>query len=401
MTNPSAAANLPPARATLKGPFGRRAIRLGSIQNIEVGLDISWLFIFGLVTISLASQFEAEHENWGTALYWGAGLIASLLFFSSILLHELGHSLTSNALGLPVESITLFIFGGLAKLSGRPTSPRDEFLIGAAGPAVSVLLGLLFLGLANLSSDTTLLGEMSVAIFSWLGMVNLILVVFNLFPGYPLDGGHLLRAAVWSVTGKERVGTLVVSKLGLLFALLLIGVGAVSVLAMGAVQGFWLVLIGWFLMRASRGAVDQEILEERLGAISVAEAMVEDCLRMPGHVSVEELISGAILKRGERQACVQENGEFLGLVTLNEVKTVPPSERSLTPISAIMTPRSRLVTISSEESLWIAMTKMSDSEVNQLPVLEGERLLGVITREQLLRVMRNQLDLAKQDRHAR
>jgi len=381
------------ARPPLLGPFGRKAIRLGRFLDIEIGLDFSWLFIFALVTVSLSGQFGAEHGDWSSATAWSAGVLASLIFFLSILLHELGHSVTSNALGLPVKSITLFIFGGLARLSGKPRTPREEFLIGIAGPAVSVALGVLFLGVAFALPSETFAGEFASAIFSWLGQINLMLAVFNMFPGHPLDGGHILRAAVWAWTGKEHLATRVASAMGSTFALFLIGFGAVSILALGNIGGFWLVLIGWFLMRASQGSVLQEVLEYRLGRVRAREAMAERCPRVPAHMTVDELISGAILRRGERHFCVEENGALQGLITLNQVKSVPVLERAETPVAAIMIPRARLGTIDGDETLWIAMKRMDDMGVNQLPVMSGEHLIGILSREQLLRVVRNQLDL--------
>jgi Zn-dependent protease len=391
----SASPDAAPRRAPLIGPFGRKAIRAGRIANIEVGFDLSWIFVFALVTIALAGQFAAEHEAWSRPEAWAAGLVAALLFFLSILLHELGHSLTSNLLGIPVRSITLFVFGGLAQLAGKPGRPRDEFLIGMAGPAVSVVLGALFLGIAALVPETAPLGEPAVAIFGWLGFVNLALAAFNLFPGHPLDGGHVLRAAVWAATGDERRGTAAAAAMGTAFALLLIGVGAVMVVFAGAIGGFWLVLIGWFVMRASQGSVLQEMLQERLSRVAVREAMVERCPRVGADETVEALISDAILKQGQRHFCVERDGELAGLVTLNELKSVAPAERATTRVAAIMIPRERLQTIAGDDSLWDALGRMDDLGVNQLPVVRDAQLVGLLTREQLLRVIRNQLDFAR------
>jgi len=397
MADATATSDASARRPPLMGPFGRKAVRVGRILNIEVGFDLSWLFIFALVTVGLSTKFGAEHEEWSRIETWGAGLGASLIFFLSILLHELGHSVTSNRLGLPVRSITLFIFGGLATLSGKPERPRDEFLIGVAGPAVSVALGGIFYGIAAVIPETARAGELLVAIFSWLGFVNIVLAAFNLYPGHPLDGGHLLRAIVWAISGNERLGTAVASALGSAFAMFLMGAGAISILLLGSLGGFWLVLIGWFLMRASRGTLLQEVLEERLGRVTAREAMADHCPRVAGDETVEELIAGPILQQGLRHFCVEEHDELTGLITLNEVKSVAAEERATTRIASVMVPRTQLATIEADDSLWNALRRMDDLRVNQLPVVSAGRLIGLLTREQLVRVIRNQMDIG-QDR---
>ena len=385
----------PTRRPPLLGPFGRKAVRVGRLLNIEIGFDLSWLFILVLVTVGLAEKFRIEHEQWSALQSWGTGFVTSLAFFLSILLHELGHSVTSNALGLPVRSITLFVFGGLAKLSGKPKTPRDEFLIGLAGPAVSLALGGLFLGMAALVPSVPGVGELAAAAFSWLGFVNIVLAAFNLFPGYPLDGGHLLRAVVWAVTGSEFRGTALASALGTAFALSLIGFGAMSILLLRSIGGFWLVLIGWFVMRASQSSVLQELLEDRLSRVTSRETLADDCPRVDADETVESLIAGAILQKGQRCFCVEEQGEFKGLVTLSDVKSISAHERATTSLASIMVPLEHLATISGDETLWDAMRTMDDRGVNQLPVMHEGRLIGLLTREHLLRVIRNQMDLGR------
>jgi len=202
---------------------------------------------------------------------------------------------------------------------------------------------------------------------------------------------------VWAISGNERLGTAVASALGSAFAMFLMGAGAISILLLGSLGGFWLVLIGWFLMRASRGTLLQEVLEERLGRVTAREAMADHCPRVAGDETVEELIAGPILQQGLRHFCVEEHDELTGLITLNEVKSVAAEERATTRIASVMVPRTQLATIEADDSLWNALRRMDDLRVNQLPVVSAGRLIGLLTREQLVRVIRNQMDIG-QDR---
>ena len=382
-----------PKRPELKGPFGGRAFRLGRVAGIDVGLDRSWIFVFLLITFSLARGFASGEAPLGPVAAWGGALLASLLFFSSILLHEFGHSLTSNALGLPVRSITLFIFGGLARLSGEPERPRDEFLIAAAGPAVSVGLGLLFLAVGSLAS---LAGAPPVfaVIFGWLGSVNLILAVFNLVPGFPLDGGRILRAVVWQVTGSFERATAVASQAGAVFAFFLIGTGVFLVLAAGALfNGLWLVFIGWFLLSAARGSATQVVLERQLGAVRLEAAMAPPEPRESAGATVAQAVEDQILGQGSRFFFVGERGAPLGFVTLPDIKRVPEAERAATPVRAIMKIPPALRTLPHDVSLWKALRALDEQGATELPVERHGELVGVLTRARITGIARNLREL--------
>lgn len=385
-------------KPALVGPFGSPALRVGRFFGIDVGVDASWIFIFLLITISLSQMFLSQHADWPASFAWAAAIVTSVVFFLSILLHEFGHSLTSNALGLPVRSITLFLFGGLASLSGEPERPRDEFLIGAAGPLVSILLGGLFYGLGLLVPGDPILAELARSVLLWLGTINLILAAFNLFPGFPLDGGHLLRAALWHWTGDFGRSTRIASGAGSIFALALIGVGVLTGLFTGNLfGGLWYVLIGWFLLSAARRTTSQVALEAQLGKSRVGDAMapLERSLvpSVEGSETVAEVIEGPVLHQGRRFILVEERGEPVGLVTLEDIKRVPPAERRSTPVASIMVPRSELVTTTPDSTLLDAMKRMEEAGVNQLPVVEDGRVAGVLSREQLLGVLRARMEL--------
>jgi Zn-dependent protease len=305
---------------------------------------------------------------------------------------------TSNALGVPVRSITLFLFGGLASLSKEPERPRDEFLIGAAGPAVSVLLGVAFGLLSLLMPEGPLVGQVAAEVFGWLGWINLVLAVFNLFPGFPLDGGHLLRAAVWAWTGSIERATRVAAGMGVVFAMGLIGLGILIAIPGGnLLGGLWLVFIGWFVLSAARGSTTQMVLERGLSGLSVREVVDPDPPMVTRAASVADVIAGPVLKQGLRWVLVRDHEGPVGLVTLHEIKAVPEAERANTPIGQVMRPRSRLVTVRLDTTLWQALKTLQEAGVNQLPVLDPEgRFAGMLSRERLLGVVRNQLELSGQ-----
>jgi len=383
-----------PRPPELVGPFGRPAIRLGRVLGIDVGLDWSWIFIFLLMTLSLAKGFAQGGDGWAPWQSSAGGLLASVLFFTSILLHEFGHSLTSNALGLPVRSITLFIFGGMARLSREPESPRDEFLIAAAGPAVSVVLGLAFLLTSAALPDRPAALDVLRVVCGWLGSINLALAGFNLVPGFPLDGGRLFRALVWRVTGDYERATFAAAAVGSGFAFLLIAAGIVIGLLGGNLfSGLWLVFIGWFLLSAARGSTLRTVLKRQLGGIPASRAAAPLEPLVGGDWTVAEAIENVVLAGGRRAFFVEEGGEPVGMVTLHELKRVPPEARQTTPVRTVMLPGEQLVTVPYEASLWRALELMNEAGVSQLPVEREGRLSGLLTRERLLRIIQSVQEL--------
>ena len=385
---PQAAA--PPA--PVRGVFGGGAWSLGRISGIEIAVDHSWVLIFALITFSLGSRFGAAHESWSDVQAWSAALVTSLLFFASIVLHELGHSLTAQRFGLRVRSITLFVVGGVARLESEPKRPADEVVIAAAGPLVSVLLGLGFALLA----ETGLGGETVVAIFDWLGTINVFLAVFNCVPGFPLDGGRVLRGIVWAATGSFERATRIAAGSGTLVAYGLIFFGIVTALVSGnVVSGIWLAFIGWFLLTAARSSVGQVQIERILSRVRGIDAIerVEEAT-VSGGESVAQLANEAVLRRGLRTFYVVDPaGNLRGLATLRELASVPADARPHTRIDQVMLPAERVLVLQPRESAWVALQRMAEHGVNQLPVVDGGRLLGAVTRERLLGVVQAGLTL--------
>ncbi|MDQ7030039.1 MAG: site-2 protease family protein [Ardenticatenia bacterium] len=364
-------------------------LRIARLFGIPISVDASWFLIFALVTFSLASSyFPARYPHWSPMAYWIVGLITSLLFFLSVLLHELAHSLMTQALGQRVRGITLFIFGGVAELEGEPRRAIDEFLIAAVGPATSVALGVGFFLLGWLAP----VAQVQVA-SRYLGFVNILLALFNLIPGFPLDGGRILRSLVWAVTGSFTRASRIASGVGEVIAWLFILVGALLALRGLVFNGLWLAFIGWFLLNAARASYRQVVLEEVLKNVHV-----QDCMRT--HVpltSPEETLASLvkrILREGERAYLVAADGRVLGIVTLKDVRKVPPEVHPVTSVVQIMTPTARLRTVPPSATLWDAFRIMTEEDIHQIPVVdELHRLLGLVRRNDILRHMQMRSEL--------
>ena len=290
-----------------------------------------------------------------------------------------------------MRSITLFLFGGVAELSSEAKRPREEIVVAVAGPLVSVLLGLFFLGLAT---GVGAEGGLVRRGLGWLGRINLLLAAFNVVPGFPLDGGRVLRGILWSISGDFTRATRVAGACGAIFAWTLMGVGALSAVLGGQlVGGIWFVLIGWFLLSAARATVGQEAMQRALARVWVRETLVPvtEAL-LSGDESVAEVLEGMVLRQGRRTFFVVDAaGRLRGLVTLRELAQTPPTERATTPVLRVMLGADQLAVVSPEDSGHVALSRMVELGVNQLPVVSDDRLVGAVTREALLGVVRAQL----------
>jgi Zn-dependent protease len=359
-------------------------------------VDHTWVLIFVLVTVSLATRLGVHAEDWGRGVVWGTAVATSLLFFASIVLHELGHSLLAQRVGVRVRSITLFVFGGLARLESEPQRPRDEVLIALAGPLVSVGLAVVFSAAAGLAGGAPGALEVVAEASTWLARINLVVAIFNVVPGFPLDGGRVLRGVVWAATGSFERATRIAAASGSLFAYTLIGLGIFSVFfARQLLGGLWLVFIGWFLLSAARATVGQMVIEQILERVGVAHVFERgEEARVPGHARVTELIMQGVMQQGLRTFyVVDERGQLRGLVTLLELSQVPEEERAQRRAEEVMVPAEGLATTSPDESCWEAFRRLSEWNVNQLPVVVDGRLLGALTRERLMAVVQAQLEL--------
>ncbi len=377
--------------------------RLGRLFGIKINVDWSWLFIFLLVTWNLAVVFGNVHPGWGLGLNIAIAVAASILFFASVLAHELAHSLMAIAQGVPVRSITLFLFGGVSNIEREPPSPRAEFLITIVGPLTSVVLGVIFIllagagtlnlggavqnpeaALANLGPITTLL--------LWLGPINILLGVFNMVPGFPLDGGRVLRSILWAATGSLHSATRWASYVGQGVAWLMIIAGVAMVFGAeipffgsGLVSGLWLAFIGWFLNNASVQSYRQVVVQNLLEDLPVSAIMRRDPPVVQAEMPISSLVHDSVMGTDEHAFPVMDNGRLVGIVCLHDIRGVDRDRWDSTRITDIMTPREKLITTSPDEESDDALNKLRKGDHRQLPVLQQEQLVGLLRRRDIMR----------------
>jgi Zn-dependent protease/predicted transcriptional regulator len=360
------------------------SFKIGRIAGIQIGIHYTWLFAFFLVAWSLAQGFfPANYPGWTEATYWIVGAVTALLLFVSVLIHELSHSFVAKARGIGVDSITLFIFGGVSNLKTESEESRDEFLISVVGPLTSfALAGLAWLGDRALAPGNSPLG----ATLSYLAMINLMLGIFNLIPGFPLDGGRVLRSIIWGVTGSMRRATEVASFVGQGFGFLLILWGVSQIFGGSFLNGLWIAFIGWFLNNAAEATRRSVVARESLRGVRVAALMDPEPPIVDPRLNVQDFVFEYVLRRGQRAALLTEDGRLLGIASISDAKKVPQEEWAATPIGRIMTP-APLRTIAPKTELSQALGLLVDGELNQLPVVQDSRLVGMLSRADVLRFL--------------
>jgi Zn-dependent protease len=378
--------------------------RLATIAGIDIAIDWSLLIIFTLITVVLATNvFPIWHPGWDLLLCWSTAFMAAILFFASVLTHELSHALVGRANGVTVRRITLFVFGGMAQMENEPPSWRAELAMTVVGPLTSLGLGFLFMWLGGVLAGPVAItpedpAKMIAALnpgatmFIWLGWVNIFLGLFNLVPGFPLDGGRVLRALLWAVTGDLNLATLWASRGGRAFAWLLIGTGFAMILGVhvpvfggGSLNGLWLAFIGWFLNNAAVMSYEQLALRNALQGVPVFRLMQTRLARIAPRTSVEDVIEKHVMESGQRVFPVEEDGRFMGLTSLRDLQAVAAADRAHTPVSECMTPLERLVTVSPDTDSISALTLLGSADLNQLPVVDQGRCVGMVRREDILK----------------
>jgi Zn-dependent protease/CBS domain-containing protein len=365
-------------------------LRLGKLLGIELRLDYSWFLIFLLLTWSLAGHYLMVNAGWSAGVRLSLALVTALLFFASVLAHEYGHSLVARRLGVGVERITLFIFGGMAHLKGEPKRARDEFLIAVAGPLVSLGLALVFEVLLGLARPQGLAGL--VAVSFWLRNINLALALFNLIPGFPLDGGRVLRAVLWAATGNLERATRTASLVGQGVAFVFVAFGLWQLLRGSWVNGLWTAFIGWFLYRAATSHLEQLSLQELLRGVPVREVMLSDCPRIDPGMRVAALVEH-VMGSGRRCFPVLSEQRLVGLVTLHQIKALGRDQWAQTSVAEVMIPAAALLTSEPDEDVSSALERMVSADVNQLPVLAADQFVGMVTREGILNYLRTRSEL--------
>ncbi|MFQ6041327.1 MAG: site-2 protease family protein [Candidatus Poribacteria bacterium] len=367
----------------------KNSLRLGKILDIEIRLDYSWFIIFTLITGSLVQYFISRGMTITTSLV--IGILTSLLFFASVLAHELSHSFVARAEGVPVHSITLFIFGGVAHITKEPKRARDEFFMALAGPAISIVIAILFGVIWFVTSN---LSKPVAALASWLGMINGMLAVFNLIPGFPLDGGRVLRSIIWGITGNLRKSTQAASIVGRAVAYIFIFIGIWRIFFQKDwLGGLWIAFIGWFLENAAANSYRQVALRDTLEGHTAKEVMVTDCAYVPQQLTLEELVNNYILYTGRRCFPVVDEGSVLGIVTLHNVKAISKERWHSTTVSEIMTPLEKLQTVHPDDGLFDVLERMTHEDVNQLPVIDYGKLVGMVARDNVLAFIHTRTEL--------
>ena len=367
------------------------SFRLGKIAGIEIDINVSWIIILVLLTVSLATGwFPQLYPGWSIATYWVVSLISALLLFVSVLLHELSHSLVARRRGLAVKNITLFIFGGVSNIEQEPKSPGVEFQMAVVGPLTSLLIGavcyLLLLPLRGTHSPLE-------SILFYLAATNILLGLFNLIPGFPLDGGRVLRSIVWKITGSLAKATRVASLSGQIIAYLFIFWGLWQLFGGDVLDGIWIGFIGWFLLSAAQSANTQVALQSALRGVTVAEVMNPTPPTVPANISLQKLTDEYFLPHGLRCALVMQGDRLAGLITLSDIRHVPREQWGYIPVSQAMIPVERLHVVSPQQGLNDVLPLMAGRDVNQLPVVQNGVPVGIVSRDAILRYLEVQRSL--------
>lgn len=381
----------------------RGGLRLGRLFGIDVVIDWSWGLIFLLISWNLTEVFLRWHPEWSLGGSLLLALVAALLFFGSVLAHELAHSLVAGSFGVRVREIRLFLFGGVSNLEGEPPSAGAELWTAIVGPVVSFAIGIALTTVAAVMLPSALEGtspwdEMARlgpvgTLFFWLGPINILVGAFNLIPGFPLDGGRILRAALWRITGDLHKATLASSMIGRAIGWIFVFMGIAMVFGAqipffgrGPVSGIWLAFIGWFLSSAAQQSYGALMVHDVLDGVRISALMRRSGPAVPATTSVASLVNDWFMRSSERSfPVIDDYGRLVGLVCIGDVSRLAQDAWDRAPVSAIMTPRERLEVASPDDEALSALRKFAERDVEQLPVLVGDQLVGMITRSAIAR----------------
>jgi Zn-dependent protease len=351
-------------------------------------LHYSWLIIALLISFSLAGHFHSVRPDWSAEITWIAAILTSIFFFITLLLHELAHSMVAKSRGLRVRAITLFALGGVSQIESEASDAKSEFWIAIVGPLTSLVIGGVLLGLARLSGAGASAPSSPVdAVLLWLGYINLALAGFNMIPGYPLDGGRVLRAILWWITHNADRATRLASQVGQVVAFLFILYGVFRFFVGANIGGLWIAFIGWFLLDAARSSYMQVSIAAGLRYRHVAEIMERDCPTVPGYLSVRDFVDVHLLHSNSACFLVMQNNEPAGLVTANEAKKVGRDQWEQTSVQSIMRPLKSLPAVTPDMPVLKAMEVMTRENVNELAVVSNGHFEGIFSRLQVLRFL--------------
>jgi len=373
-----------------------RSIHLITILGIPIEINYTWFIVFFLVTWTLAKgYFPVALPNAPTVVYWAVSIIAALLLFATLLAHELSHSAVAIRNNLPIKGITLFVFGGVAHLSKEPQTPAVEFRMAAAGPLCSFGLSFIFFVLTQLFYNLRFPMPV-IVVADYLSMINLLVGVFNLIPGFPLDGGRILRAAIWSISNDLRRATQIATSIGRLFAYFLMGMGFLSFFSGAILSGMWLIFIGFFLQEAASTSYQQVVMKRSLTGVSVQNIMSRNVVTVPEDLTLASLVDDYFFKlRFTSFPVMSGEGDVKGLITIHAVKDVPRNSWGSTRISEVMLPISRSLLVSPYTDVFEALTQMASNGVGRLLVTTDSKLLGIISQRDIMRLFEVKADLGE------
>jgi Zn-dependent protease/predicted transcriptional regulator len=374
-----------------------RSIPLFRLAGFQVGVDWSWLILAVLITWTLSvGVFPYYYPELTSGVYVVMGVIAAFGLFASIVLHELAHALVARRYDVPIRGITLFIFGGVAEMEREPHRPGVEFAVAIAGPIASFAIGFACWLLAQ-GAGAVGAGVPVVGVLAYVALINVILAVFNLVPAFPLDGGRMLRAALWYWKGNLRWATRVASNIGGGFGIALIVLGVFRVVTGDVVGGMWYFLIGLFVRLAARTSYQQVVIREGLRGVPVRRIMTADPVTVPPRISVAQLIEDYLYRHHHKMFPVVEDGRLAGCVGLRDVKTLPREAWPATTVSKITRPCSAMTAVAPETDAMEALSAMHRTQNGRFLVMEGERLVGVVTLKDMLKFLSVKLDLEESE----
>jgi len=368
-------------------------VKLGRIAGISIGLHYSWFIIALLITLSLAEHFRTVTPRWSSTVIWSAAIVTGVLFFVALLLHELAHSLLAKARGLRVRAITLFALGGVSQIESEASDAKSEFWIAIVGPLTSLAIGLVCLWIARLTGwlPGTEPNIPAIAVLLWLGYINMMLAAFNMIPGYPLDGGRVLRALIWWITRNADRSTQLASQVGQAVAFIFSGLYRFF---LGAnFGGLWLAFIGWFLLDASRSSYAQVAVMTGLRGRPVADIMERDCPTVEGHLTLKDFVDEYLLRTGRRCFIVVQNHNVSGLITPHEIKQVDRERWPLTSVQSVMRHLDHVRSVTLDTPAIQALEIMTREDINQLPVLSNGHLEGIFSRAHVLRFLQTHAEI--------
>ena len=368
------------------------SFRVARVLGIDIRIHISWVFIFFLVLLSLADQFfPASYPQWSQQKTFIVSAVAALLFFVSVLLHELAHAIVALRFKMSVSSITLFLLGGVANLTKEPPSAKAEFFMAAAGPLTSLAIG----GLAFLVQQvvTNNIGRLPAlqpveGVASYLSFINIAVAIFNMIPGFPLDGGRVLRSIIWGLRRDRVVATRVAARGGQLVAGLMVVYGASRVIDGEAISGLWMGLIAYFLYGAASQSLQQERVTAAVGNVRVGQLMTTDFRSAPAGIPIGQLIRDIVLPNNLQAIPIVAHERLVGLVTIADLRKVEQDQWATTPVDVVMTPVSALATVSSNDELVAALDRFGSGDLPLLPVVDRDALVGVLFRESVVGYVR-------------